>query len=140
MKDHDDVTEVTRKLLTPGFIFESSESGLIPMRIHRNIDKDKAVDILPTLKAIYSLTREGKTEKAAELISELTGLLVAADLGIAKEFLIEMQVKKGIGRLNRQVDHFLKKSAKNSVGRDQKTSGGRDLRESESSINDSHKG
>lgn len=117
MKEHDDVTEVTRKLLTPGFIFENSESSLIPMRIHRSIDKDKAVDILPTLKTIYSLTREGKNEKAAELISELTGLLVAADLGIAREFLIEMQVKKGIRRLNRQVDQYLKKSATDSVDR-----------------------
>ena len=117
MKEHDDVTEVTRKLLTPGFIFENSDSNLIPMRINRSIDKDKAVDILPTLKTIYSLTREGKTEQAAELISELTGLLVAADLGIAREFLIEMQVKKGIRRLNRQVDQYLKKSATDSVDR-----------------------
>ncbi len=119
MKEHNDVTEVTRKLLTPGFIFENSESSLIPMRIHRSIDKDQAVDILPTLKTIYSLTREGKNEKAAELISELTGLLVAADLGIAREFLIEMQVKKGIRRLNRQVDQYLKKSATDSVDRNE---------------------
>lgn len=117
MKENDDVTEVTRKLLTPGYIFESNDRNLIPMRIHRSIDKDKAVDILPTLKSIYSLTREGKTEKAAELLSELTGLLVAADLGIAKEFLVEIQVKKGIGRLNRQVDQFLKKSATESIDR-----------------------
>ena len=117
MKENDDVTAVTRKLLTPGYIFESNDRNLIPMRIHRSIDKDKAVDILPTLKSIYSLTREGKTEKAAELLSELTGLLVAADLGIAKEFLVEIQVKKGIGRLNRQVDQFLKKSATESIDR-----------------------
>jgi len=117
MKENDDVTEVTRKLLTPGYIFESNDRNLIPMRIHRSIDKDKAVDILPTLKSIYSLTRDGKTEKAAELLSELTGLLVAADLGIAKEFLVEIQVKKGIGRLNRQVDQFLKKSATESIDR-----------------------
>ncbi len=115
MKENDDVTEVTRKLLTPGYIFESNDRNLIPMRIHRSIDKDKAVDILPTLKSIYSLTRDGKTEKAAELLSELTGLLVAADLGIAKEYLVEIQVKKGIGRLNRQVDQFLKKSATDSI-------------------------
>ena len=119
MKENDDVTEVTRKLLTPGYIFESNDRNLIPMRIHRSIDKDKAVDILPTLKSIYSLTREGKNEKAAELLSELTGLLVAADLGIAKEFLVEIQVKKGIGRLNRQVDQFLKKSATESIDRKQ---------------------
>lgn len=119
MKENDDVTEVTRKLLTPGYIFENDDRNLIPMRIHRSIDKDRAVDILPTLKSIYSLTREGKTEKAAELISELTGLLVAADLGIAKEFLIEIQVKKGIGKLNRQVDQFLKKSAVESLDRKQ---------------------
>lgn len=117
MKENDDVTEVTRKLLTPGYIFESNDRNLIPMRIHRSIDKDKVVDILPTLKSIYSLTREGKTEKAAELLSELTGLLVAADLGIAKEFLVEIQVKKGIGRLNRQVDQFLKKSVTESIDR-----------------------
>lgn len=117
MKENDDVTEVTRKLLTPGYIFESNDRNLIPMRIHRSIDKDKVVDILPTLKSIYSLTREGKTEKAAELLSELTGLLVAADLGIAKEFLVEIQVKKGIGRLNRQVGQFLKKSVTESIDR-----------------------
>ena len=52
MKNFDEVTQVTQKLLQTGFIFESSESGLIPLHIHRKISKDQSVDILPILKKI----------------------------------------------------------------------------------------
>lgn len=94
MKDFDEASSVAQKLLQPEFIFDRNQHGLLPLKIQRSIAPNECVDILPTLEKIYRLLLRGKIKKSAELTSELTGLLVAADLGIAKEFLIELEVKK----------------------------------------------
>lgn len=94
MKDFDEASSVAQKLLQPDFIFDRDQQGLLPLKIQRSIGPNEYVDILPTLEKIYRLLLRGKIKKSAELTSELTGLLVAADLGIAKEFLIELEVKK----------------------------------------------
>ena len=82
--------QVTQKLIQTGYLFENEDTSVLPLRISRNIGPNEAVDLLPTLKKIYQLILNGKSEKAAELLSEMSGLLVAADLGIAREFLIEI--------------------------------------------------
>jgi hypothetical protein len=92
--NQDEITIVAQKLLESEFIFDRSQQGLLPLKIQRNIGPNECVDILPTLEKIYRLTMSGKVKKSADLISELAGLLVAADLGIAKQFLIELEVKK----------------------------------------------
>jgi len=94
VKDFDEASSVAQKLLQPDFIFDRDQQGLLPLKIQRSIGPNEYVDILPTLEKIYRLLLRGKIKKSAELTSELTGLLVAADLGIAKEFLIELEVKK----------------------------------------------
>jgi len=94
VKDFDEASSVAQKLLQPDFIFDRDQQGLVPLKIQRSIGPNECVDILPTLEKIYRLLLRGKIKKSAELTSELTGLLVAADLGIAKEFLIELEVKK----------------------------------------------
>lgn len=94
MKNFDEASSVAQKLLQPEFIFDRDQQGLLPLKIQRSIGPTECVDILPTLEKIYRLLLRGKIKKSAELTSELTGLLVAADLGIAKEFLIELEVKK----------------------------------------------
>lgn len=94
MSDNEEVMQVTQKLIQTGYLFENEDTSVLPLRISRNIGPNEAVDLLPTLKKIYQLILNGKSEKAAELLSEMSGLLVAADLGIAREFLIEIEVKK----------------------------------------------
>ena len=94
MKDFDEASSVAQKLLQPDFIFDRDQQGLLPLKIQRSIGPNEYVDILPTLEKIYRLLLRGKIKKSAELTSELTGLLVAADLGIAKEFLIELEVRR----------------------------------------------
>jgi len=94
VKDFDEASSVAQKLLQPDFIFDRDQQGLLPLKIQRSIGPNEYVDILPTLEKIYRLLLRGKIKKSAELTSELTGLLVAADLGIAKEFLIELEVRR----------------------------------------------
>ena len=110
MRKHEDVNDIARKLLEPGYVFEAHESNLIPLRIRRGIGKDEAIDVLPALKSIYSLILEGKSQKASELVSELTSLLLAAELGIAQEFLIELRVRQSLPKLNRDIKRMLKKA------------------------------
>ena len=109
MREFDDISQVAQKLIRPGFIFESEESNLLPLRINRGIGKDEFVDILPTLRKIYYLTRKGESQSAALLVSELTGLLVAADLGIAREYLIELEVKRAMPKIIRRINTELKR-------------------------------
>ena len=109
MREFDDISQVAQKLIRPGFIFESEESNLLPLRINRGIGKDEFVDILPTLRKIYDLTRKGESQSAALLVSELTGLLVAADLGIAREYLIELEVKRALPKIIRRINTELKR-------------------------------
>ncbi len=96
--NQEEIASVAQKLLDPGFLFDRSQHGLLPLRIQRDIGPNECVEILPTLERIYRLNAEGKFRKSTELISELTGLLIAAELGIAKQFLIELEVKKTLPR------------------------------------------
>ena len=111
MSNNDEVMQVTKRLLETGYLFKNKDRSILPLRISRSIGPNKAVDLLPTFKKIYGLTLEGRNERAAELLSEVAGLLVAADLGIAEEFLIEMEVKKMMPKLLKTVRQDLARSA-----------------------------
>ena len=111
MSNNDEASNVTQKLLQTGYLFENEDRSILPLRISRSIGPNKAVDLLPTFKKIYCLTLEGRNEKAAELLSEMAGLLVAADLGIAEDFLIEMEVRKMMPKLLKTVQQDLVRSA-----------------------------
>lgn len=113
MSNNDEVINVTQKLLQTGYLFQNEDRSILPLRINRSIGPNKAVDLLPTFKKIYGLTLEGRNERAAELLSEVAGLLVAADLGIAEDFLIEMEVKKMMPKLLKTVQRDLARSVLN---------------------------
>lgn len=110
MRDRDEVTKVTQKLLQTGYLFDNQDGNLLPLKINRSIGENEAVDLLPVLKRIYALMIEGRNERAAELLSEMAGLLMAADLGIAHEFLIEMEVKKMMPKVLKTVRQDLVRS------------------------------
>jgi replication initiation and membrane attachment protein DnaB len=118
MKNSDEISRLTRKLIQPGFVFESSKAGLVPLRINRVISNEKAVDLLPALRNIYELANRGESKKVANRISELTGLLIAADLGIAEEYLIELEVRNVMPKLVRKINKELQKSANSETGED----------------------
>ena len=99
MRNHDEVIKVTQMLLKTGHLLENEDSSLFPLRIDRPIGKNEAVDLLPILRQIYALVSKGRNERAKELVSELAGLLMAAEMCIAREYLIELEVKKAMPKV-----------------------------------------
>ena len=92
----------------------------------------QCVNLMPTLERAYNLCLEGKAEKAARLVSEITGLLVAAEIDLGLEYLVEVEVRNAMPRMLSQIRRELKKNTPNFIEED--------LQESENSVNDSHKG
>lgn len=85
---------VLKYLLQTGFVFDVVNQNHFPLGIHRTIGPNESVDLLPILTKIYRECEKLKSQKAMTLTSELAGLLVAAELGIGKPFLIELEVQK----------------------------------------------
>lgn len=121
-----------RDLLKPGFPFSIRDKNNQRMKIHRKINESQCVNLMPTLERVYNLCLEGKAEKAARLVSEITGLLVAAEIDLGPEYLVEVEVRNQMPRMLSQIRRELKKSTPN-FGEDE-------LQESENRVNDSHKG
>ncbi len=121
-----------RDLLKPGFPFSIRDKNNKRMKIHRKINESQCVNLMPTLERAYNLCLEGKAEKAARLVSEITGLLVAAEIDLGPEYLVEVEVRNAMPRMLSQIRRELKKNTPNSIEED--------LQESENSVNDSHKG
>ena len=59
MRVPDDKTKVAKRLMSPEFLFETSEQNLVQLQIRRNIAKDLSVDIMPILKKIYFSIQNG---------------------------------------------------------------------------------
>lgn len=116
MRVPDDKTKVAQKLMSPEFLFETSEQNLVQLQIRRNIAKDQSVDIMPILKNIYFSIQNGDQIQASKQVADLTGLLVAADLGIAKDYLIELEVQRVMPKVVRQLNKELKLAANNIDG------------------------
>lgn len=89
-----DAEIVLRYLLQTGFVFDTANQKQFPLGIHRTIGPNESVDLLPTLAKIYRECEKLKSQKAMTLTSELAGLLIAAELGIGKAFLVELEVQK----------------------------------------------
>ncbi len=79
-------------------------------QIHRKIKDNECVNLMPNLEKVYRFCIEGKTEKAAKVISEITGLLLAAEIDLGSEFLDELRIQKTMPRLLSQIRQELKKN------------------------------
>lgn len=121
-----------RNLLKPGFPFSIRDKNNKRMTIHRKINENQCVNLMPTLERAYNLCLEGKADKAARLVSEITGLLVAAEIDLGSEYLVEVEVRNQMPRMLSQIRRELKKSTSN-LSEDE-------LKVSKNSVNDSSKG
>lgn len=110
MQDNREAEIFVRNLLTPGFPFSIRDKENKRLKIHRQINEDQCANLLPTLEKAYRLCLAGKAEKAATLVSEFAGLLVAADIGLGSEFIVEVEVRKSMPRMLSQIRSELKKN------------------------------
>jgi hypothetical protein len=97
-----------RDLLKPGFPFSIRDKNNKRMKIHRKINENQCFNLMPTLERAYNLCLEGKTEKAARLVSEIAALLIAADIDLGSEFLVEVEVRNAMPRMLSQIRRELK--------------------------------
>jgi len=104
-----------RDLLKPGFPFSIRDKNNKRMKIHRKINESQCVNLMPTLERAYKLCLEGQAEKAARLVSEITGLLVAAEIDLGPEYLVEVEVRNQMPRMLSQI----RRELKNNVPADQ---------------------
>ena len=100
-----------RDLLKPGFPFSIRDKNNKRMKIYRKIDDNLSVNLMPTLERAYNLCLEGKAEKAARLVSEITGLLIAAEIDLGPEYLVEVEVRNQMPRMLSQIRRELKNNA-----------------------------
>jgi hypothetical protein len=97
-----------RDLLKPGFPFSIRDKNNKRMKILRKIDESQSVNLMPTLELAYNLCLEDKSEKAARLVSEITGLLLAAEIDLGPEYLVEVEVRNQMPRMLSQIRRELK--------------------------------
>jgi hypothetical protein len=105
-KSHD----LARNLLKPGFPFSLRDKQNKRLKVHRKIRENHCVNLLPQLERAYQLCLDGKNERAANLISDIAGLLIATEINLGSEFLIEIEVRKAMPRLLSQIRRELKQN------------------------------
>jgi len=113
-KSHD-AELIVNHLLKKGFVFEAASKKEFSLSIHRTIGHNQTVNLLPTLTKIFRECEKAENSRAGELVSELTSLLVAADLGLAREFLVELEVQKALPKMLHQLRKDLKSAASESL-------------------------
>ena len=99
---------LARNLLKPGFPFSIRDKNNKRIKIHRKISNKQCVNLMPNLERAYNLCLEGKTEKAARLVSEIAGLLVATDIDLGPEYLVEVEVRNSLPKMLSQIRRELK--------------------------------
>jgi len=104
-----------RELMKPGFPFSIRDKNNKRMKIHRKINDKQTVNLMPNLDRAYNLCLEGKTEKAAKLISEIAGLLVAVEINLGEEYLLEVEIRNSMPKMLNQI----RRELKNNVPSDQ---------------------
>jgi hypothetical protein len=109
-----DAEGVLKYLLQTGFVFDVLNQKHYHFGIYRSIGPNESVDLLPTLAKIYRECEKSKSQRAMALTSELAGLLVAAELGIGKKFLIELEIQKTLPKLLNLLRQDLKSAAAHS--------------------------
>ncbi len=108
MRNENDAESFARNLLEPGFPFSIRDKENRRVRVIRKISASKSVNLMPTLERAYNLCLEGKPEKAAKLVSEIAGLLVAAEIELGPEYLVEIEMRNAMPRLLSQIRRELK--------------------------------
>jgi hypothetical protein len=108
MQSEGNSPRLVKDLLTPGFPFSIRDKNNKRLKVNRKINDLQSVNLLPTLERAYNLCLEGKSEKAAKLISEIAGLLVAAEIDLGTEYLVEIEVRNALPRMLSQIRRELK--------------------------------
>jgi hypothetical protein len=108
VRNENDAESFARNLLEPGFPFSIRDKENRRVRVIRKISASKSVNLMPTLERAYNLCLEGKPEKAAKLVSEIAGLLVAAEIELGPEYLVEIEMRNAMPRLLSQIRRELK--------------------------------
>ena len=108
MRNDGNGVSFARDLLKPGFPFTIRDKHNKRVRIHRQVNDNQSVNLMPTLERAYKLCIEGKSEKAAKLISEIAGLLVATEIDLGTEYLVEVEVRNQMPRMLSQIRRELK--------------------------------
>jgi hypothetical protein len=108
MQSEGNAPRLVKDLLTPGFPFSIRDKNNKRLKVNRKINDLQSVNLLPTLERAYNLCLEGKSEKAAKLISEIAGLLVAAEIDLGTEYLVEIEVRNALPRMLSQIRRELK--------------------------------
>lgn len=109
MPDQVSAQDFARDLLKPGFPFSIRDKNNKQVKVHRKIKDNHYVNLLPPLERAYQLCLEGKGEKAARLVSEIAGLLIAAEIDLGDEYLIEAEVRNSMPKVLSQLRRELKK-------------------------------
>jgi hypothetical protein len=100
-----------RELLRPGIPFSIRDKKNQRIKVLRKINENQSVNLIPTLELAYNLCLEGKTEKAARIVSEIAGLLIASEIKIGSEFLVEFEVRNSMPKMLSQIRRELKINA-----------------------------
>lgn len=100
-----------RELLRPGIPFSIRDKNSQRIKILRKINENQSVNLLPTLEYAYNLCLEGKTEKAAKIVSEIAGLLIASEIDLGSDFLVEIEVRNSMPKMMSQIRRELKANA-----------------------------
>ena len=115
MQNESNGVSFARDLLKPGFPFSIRDKNNKRVKIQRRVNENQSVNLMPTLERAYNLCVEGKCEKAAKLISEIAVLLVAAEIDLGTEYLVEVEVRNQMPRMLSQI----RRELKNNVPADQ---------------------
>ena len=100
-----------RDLLRPGIPFSIRDKSNQRVKVLRKINENHSVNLIPTLELAYNLCLEGKTEKAARIVSEIAGLLIASEIKLGSEFLVEFEVRNSMPKMMSQIRSELKANA-----------------------------
>lgn len=100
-----------RQLLKPGIPFSIRDKNNQQIKVLRKINDNQSVNLLPTLQHAYNLCLEGKTEKAARIVSEIAGLLIASEIDLGSDFLVEFEIRNSMPKMMCQIRRELKANA-----------------------------
>ena len=101
-------SDLARKLLQTGYPFSIRDGRNKLIAVHKQINANQSVNLMPPLERVYKLCLEGKSDQAAVLISEFAGLLLASENGLASEFLLEVEVRNQMPRMLSQIRRELR--------------------------------
>lgn len=108
MNTKDQGESFARELLRPGVPFSIRDKKNQRIKVLRKINDNQSVNLIPTLELAYNLCLEGKTEKAARIVSEIAGLLIASEIRLGPEFLVEFEVRNSMPKMMSQIRRELK--------------------------------